>query len=330
MSVPRGRSCHTSEEPCRSGASPVSMRGRALLRAAGFAVFALGLMPVSLYSVPVSQQSTTDQVTVLSMQEALRRASEHSPQYREALNQMELAGPQRRAAWGAFLPNLSVNYSTGQSFSRQATAVDFFGEPVTREAATRISSNASQGATIGLTLFEGGSRFHNVADARAQADIRVLAGQNQLNAILADVQRQFLAAQRLKANLSVQTELLAERQQDADVARRRFELASIGRSDLLGRELELETQRAAVSNTRGQFAKALLALRRAIGDPDLKEMDVTDAEPEPFDPATLDIEGIVALALREGPPRGRSRGEPATTTGCFSLEQSEALADDLR
>lgn len=249
---------------------------------------------------------------VLTLREALERAVRFNPQYRQALNRMELEGPQRREALGAFLPDLSISYGTGQSFRRERTAVDFYGNPIQNQSVQTVSSSSSdQGASLGLELFRGGQRFHLYDQARAQARVDRLSARRDLNGILAEVQRHFLQAQRQRARLAVEEELLAARESDMQVTRRLFELATVGRSDLLGAELDLEDQRATITDYRGQAEKAMLALRRAIGDPALRVTDVEQQLPEPFDPASLNVEELVAAALQESPSVGAAEASRA-------------------
>lgn len=264
-----------------------------------------------------------DGATVLSLGDAMSRAAEHNPQYRQALNRMELETPQRREAWGAFLPNLDLRYGTGQNFRRESVAIDFFGNTLENpDVQTRVSSNASQSISMSVDLLQGGARFHAVGEARARARTTRLAGRQELNRILAEVQVQFLLAQRHKGRLAVEAELLAARERDVEVQTRRFELAAIGRSDLLAAQLELERQRTAVIRAQGDYEKGLLALRRAIGDPELGEVDVEEEQPQVFDPSTFDLDGLVASALRESPKIGE--GEATLAMRRAALKRQKA------
>ena len=275
------------------------------MRAAAVGV-GLGLVVIAGVGGVAAQSASGDQeVTVLTLREALERASQFNPQYRQALNRMELEGPQRREAWGAFLPRLTLSYGTGQSFRQETTALDFFGNPIENPQAEIVASSyADQGARLNLDLWRGGERFHALGQARAQARVERLSAERDLNTVLAEVQRQFLVAQRHEAKLAVEEELLAARERDFEGAERRFELAAIGRSDLLGASLELEQQRVAVRESQGQVEKGMLALRRAIGDPSLRLIDVQQALPDPFDPSLLELDGVVAEALAVSPTVG--------------------------
>lgn len=246
--------------------------------------------------------------TVLTLEDALARAAQHNPRYRQALNRVELAGPQARQAWGAFLPSLSLSYSTGQSFSRRSTAFDNFDNPIEREVVRTItSSSASQGASVSVDLLQGGRRFHDIARARAEAEATRRAGDGELNTIQAATRRHFLVAQRQKAKLAVEEQLLAERQRDMGLSESRFQLAAIGRSDMLAAQLDLESQQTAVADARAAFEKALVELHANLGDPSLGRIDVDGTAPEVFDPNELDIDGIIARAVAQSPRVAEAR-----------------------
>ena len=287
-------------------------------------LFAAGVVFAGGQGVDAQEAGRDGEVTVLTLQDALRRAAEYNPQYRQAVNRMDLAEPQRREALGRFLPDLSVSYRTGQNFRRESTALDFFGQPLENpEVRTITSSSTSQSASLGVQLFSGGSRFHQLGQARAQAHADRLSASRELNSILGEVQRQFLIAQRQKARLEVELELLAARERDVELTTRLFELASIGRSDLLATELELETQRLTVNTARANFQKGLLALRKAIGDPALTALDVEQRQPEPFDPGDLDVDGLVDLALRESPTIGAANAALEVSRAALNGQRSD-------
>ena len=253
-------------------------------------------------SVQAQQAETAAAGPELTLQEALERAIATSPAYRQALNRMELAGPQARQAWGGFLPNLNVSYGTNQNFRREETAIDFFGNPIENPTTeTVLSSQSRQGASMSLDLFQGGRRFHQMGQARADAEVTRRAGERELNGVLAQVQRQFLEAQQQRALLAVEEELLAARERDLVLTTRLFELANKNRADVLGIEVELEQQRSAMRRAEGDYRKALLALQTAVGDPAVRDMEVAGEAPASFDPSSLDVEGLVAAAATTSP-----------------------------
>ncbi len=271
---------------------------------AALALLAGTLSVAAAYSTALgAQQMQRDAgVTVLTLQEALNLAVEHNPQYRQATNRLELLGIRSRQAWAAFLPNVRVGYSTGQNFQRQTSYRDFVGRPTENQNPTWVSaSSASAGLNLSYEVFDGGRRLRERERTHAQIRADRLNARVELDGILAQVQDRFLTVLREKAQVALETELLADRESDLQLTERRFELALDRRPDLLAREFDVEQQRATLREAEGRVEIALLNLRVAIGDPSLVSLDVAETLPEPFDPASLDIENLLAQALAENP-----------------------------
>lgn len=242
-----------------------------------------------------------DGVTVLTLQDALVRASQSNSQYRQALNQLELGNHPRQRWWANLMPNLGLSYSTGLGLRRQPYYVDFEGRPTeVADVRTVTSSSYNQGGSVSLTL-DPGQRYYEFRQTQAQARQNRTSAEQRLNATLAAVQRLYLDAQNSQAQLEVEEALLADRQVDLAAEQRRFELLRASRSDLLSGELDLENQRIRVRTAQGAVDKALLALRTAIGDPELGAVRIEREPPAPFDPSTLDLAELVVRAGRESP-----------------------------
>ena len=240
-------------------------------------------------------------VTVLTLQEALLRASQSNSQYRQALNQLELGRHPRQRWWANFMPNIGLSYGTGLGLRRQPFYQDFEGRPVeVADVRTVTSSNYSQGASLNLTL-DPGRRYYEFRQTQARARQSRTSAEQRLNSTLATVQRLYLDAQNSRAQLEVEEALLADRQLDLAEKESRFELLQASRSDLLSAELDLENQRIRVRTARGAVDKAMLALRTAIGDPELGVVETEREPPAPFDPSALDLAELVARAGRESP-----------------------------
>lgn len=286
--------------PWRSGSLAFSMSAsRAALT---LLVGALGVAAVNGNALGAQQMQRDPGARVLTLQEALNLAVEHNPRYRQTLNRLELLGIRSRQAWAAFLPNVRIGYSTGQNFQRQTSYRDFVGRPTENQNPTWVNaSSANAGLNLSYEVFDGGRRFRE--RERTHAEIRAdrLNARVELDGILAEVQDRFLTVLREKAQVALETELLADRESDLQLTERRFELALDRRPDLLAREFDVEQQRATLREAEGRVEIALLNLRVAIGDPSLVILDVAETLPDPFDPASLDIENLLARALEENP-----------------------------
>lgn len=250
--------------------------------------------------------------TVLTLREALDRATRFNLSYRQALDQLELQSHPRRQWWAPFLPTVDLFYSTGYNVDRRPSYVGLDGAPImVPEPQTNRRSSSVHQAQMRFTVLNQGQRFHELRTTRAQVRQSRVAAERQLNATLADIQRRYQAAQQAQARLAVEEALLADRQVEYGEQQKRFELLAIERSALLGAQLDLEGQRVAVRTARGELDKALLALRTAIGDPGLGAMEIEPQPPAPFDPSSLDLADLVSRARRQSPGVATAEAEVA-------------------
>ena len=272
----------------------------------------------------VAQETAGEQeVTTLTLREALVRASQFNSDYRQALAQLELDSHPRRTWWANFMPDLRLTYRTGLGLDRIPSYVDTDGTPVQQENPTTIkSSNSSNRAGLTLNL-DVGQSFYNFRDTQAQVRRNRITAEQRLITSLALVQRRYLDAQKQRAQLAVEEALLADRQLEFGEKQRRFELLAASRSDLLSAELDLEIQRIAVSTALGALDKALLGLRTAIGDPELGAIEIEQEPPAPFDPSTLDLTELVGRAGRERSTVASAEAEVAVQRA--SLNSAKAV-----
>jgi outer membrane protein len=248
-------------------------------------------------SIPAAAQERT-----LTLDEVLTLASQYNPSYRQALNNLELSEAERRASIGAFLPGLRLNVGTSFSANRQLTSFDNFGNPIENPITEwRRVSSTSQTASLDLDLFRGLTRFHDISRSNAQSDARARAAEASLSTVGATLRREFLKTLRQQDLLQIEEQAYAGRQRDLRNTEELFRLADVGIVEVRAAELEVIRQERAIADARNEYDKALLALRAAIGDPTLQSFDVTGEAPEPFDPGSLDLEGLVAEGLERNP-----------------------------
>lgn len=251
--------------------------------------------------VAAQEVGREQEVTMLTLRDALVRASQFNSDYRQALGQLELDAHPRQRWWANLLPRIRLSYGTGLGVQRVPFYRDFEGKPIeVADVRTVTSSSYSQRANLDFTL-DLGQRYYQFRRTQAEARQSRTNAEQRLNSALAAVQRLYLDAQNKQAQLAVEEALLADRQQEFGEKQRRFELLAISRSDLLSAELDLENQRIDVRTDRGTLDKALLALRTEIGDPELGAVEIEQEPPAPFDPSTLDLSELVARAGRESP-----------------------------
>lgn len=266
------------------------------MRRPAAALLALVLAPAGL-SAQVEERP-------ISLDEALRLAGEHNPQYRRALTEVGTAEADLRRARGAFLPTLDFSVGASGSYSRTFTGLDQYNEPVIRDqpVASRRSS-ASQSLSLGrLTLFDGGQRSRDLRAARAggrATDARVAA---EALRVRGEVTRRYWEMARGESLIRLEEELLASARERLEVTTALVRVGVRGPLDVLGAEVAVAEQEQALERARGDARKAELDLRQSMGFFDGARLRASREAPVPADPAALGAEALVQRALA-GHPR---------------------------
>lgn len=202
----------------------------------------------------------------LALDRALSIALERSPDVRSARAAADAAGADRRAAWGSFLPTADVSLSLSRS---DFTKTTFLSEEGTSEMLpdplSSSSQSARQGFNLSWTLLDGGRRF---AALRQQgANVRV--AQRQLDdrraAVVLAASQAYYEALRAQRLLELTERQIADREQELEIARRRYEIAAVERVDVLAAESNLLEAQVSVLTSRRQAESQLRALAVALG-----------------------------------------------------------------
>src|SRR5690606_8700906 len=83
--------------------------------------------------------------------------------------------------------------------------------------------------------------------------------------------------------------------------RRRFEIGSARRDEVLGSEAQVAMQQQSLEEVRGAAEKSRLALLRQIGLEGAPAYEPVGQLPEAFDPSPLDVDALVEAALTASP-----------------------------
>jgi len=263
---------------------------------------------------------------VLWLEDALELARQNNPLLRQAMNELELSPAGMRAAWGAFLPTLSLDLSTNININRRLQAEDFFGNPIANPNVEWVTvSSSSQSMSVQLTLFEGGARFHQRGAERARGTAREREVEAEMTATWARVATSFHETIRQSDLLELEMAILEGKRLDLESTRRLFGLAVSSRVDVLAAELEVQRQERAVRQAENEHDKAVLALRAEIVAPDIGELTTRSTLPEPFDPATLDEASLIGRALEQSPLIRQNRAQVDMGRASLSAVRSTRL-----
>lgn len=238
----------------------------------------------------------------LTLEDALRIAQTQNPLFRQALAERNVVDAQRRQGLGALLPSLSASLGTGGGSSRFLSGQGNLGEVI--ESAQYVvskSSSASQSISAAITLFDGGANLNRIRESSLNAravEARIDARVTQLRA---DIAARYFAALQATHALRLEEQLLASAREQLAMTRRRFEIGSARREDVLGAEAQVANQEQQLEQARGSLRKMKLQLLREIGTDHVVDFELVDETTTIFDPDGLDDESLIADALAASP-----------------------------
>ena len=199
----------------------------------------------------------------VTLAEALRLSERIQPDVIKARANVEIAGAQRRSAWGAFLPNVSASSSASDFFSEGTSRID----PTTGQLTSGNSSNRSISTSLSanVDLFTG---FRRGADLRAAR-----ADQNAADASLIDARfqqaltttNQFLDALAAAQLVRVRETSVRRAEEQLKTSIAKLRAGSATRSDSLRSLVTLGNTRLELITTQAQLAAAEANLARLIG-----------------------------------------------------------------
>lgn len=314
-----------------SGFSAGRSAAVAALAGAGLATYFLAVHPR-----PASAQEGAGLAAVrdtLSLDRAQEIARRRSPEIRRAVAGQSRAHAERRADWGAFLPQASAGASLSRS---EFTTVTFPAPDGTAERLdeprTSTTHGASQSLSLSWDLLRGGRRFAEFSAGAARttaADRRVSAAERRVAGQVKAAYYDALQQQRL---VEVAERQLEGRRRDLEVARRRYELAAVSRSDVLGARIALNQAEIALSDARGLADQFQRQLQAAMGVEGRVEADLVLREVgELPDASRLDPEALVRRALATDPEAAALQADvSAASAAAWSARSSYLPTIQLR
>jgi outer membrane protein len=238
----------------------------------------------------------------LTLEEAQRIARLSNTDYRKAENDIGPADAQVRQMYGNLLPNLNTNLNFGGSNSSTLSSTDPFGRPIseTRRVET-TGSNASQGLTMGMTLFDGGANLKSISVAKASQRATIASIASMANALRARVARDYFNALSAARQIELEERVLAAREDDLKRTEKLLAVAASKYVDVLSARVQVATAQQTVERARGDAEKARLQLKQTLGVQGAATFELATDPPEVFDPASLKVDDLVVHALTSNP-----------------------------
>ena len=231
----------------------------------------------------------------ITLQEAVQLAERNSPRSVQARGSVHTSVTAQRAAYAAFLPNVSVSATGNKSLNAGTTRINNQGELVQTPAAPW---SYGTGLNANLNIFDGGRKFYEIRRSAAAVDA---AEANQVLSrfnVALDVKRQYYAvlAARESEGAALAQRRQAEEQLKAATARIRAGAAT--KSDSLRSVIQVGNATLAVVTAQNDLRNANAALTRLVATPFV----VTAAESDTIELLSVNVDSLVLAKLAvEGP-----------------------------
>jgi outer membrane protein TolC len=177
----------------------------------------------------------------VSIEEGIREASERQPEIQAAVKQRQAAEAEVRAAYGSYLPQVSLSYMydwgwmRNRAWESQAEGARMRGDG---------TEGYSAGVVVTLPVFDGFMRENAVKTAKSRLDRAVQAEGLARQQIARDVNQAALMLAAAEKSVEASQKGLEQAAEEARVVRERFEA---------GRGIQLEVLDAQVALTRARF-----------------------------------------------------------------------------
>ncbi len=218
-------------------------------------------MLLLLPTVAAAQVTTPDTTArPISLDEAVRLAQRNSPLAVQARGQIRNSAANVRGAWASFLPSASINMGADYDPNAQPSIIN-------NQLVPGAKWTGSQSLSLNLTVFDGGQRFFDVSQARANLDAAEANEVAQSFNVALNVKQAFfnaLAARESEAAALAQLEQ-AEQQLRASAARVQAGVAT--RSDSLRSAIQVGNAQLALLTARTNLESANATLTRLVATP---------------------------------------------------------------
>lgn len=225
-------------------------------------------------------------VDSVTLDEAVERALEVSPQAVQARTGLTTAAYGTRQAYAAMLPNLT--FSSGANLS----SADRYDPQTNLRVTGQNNSSYSAGLAADVELFSGGRNVATVRRAQASVVAAEAILLTEQFAIALAAKEAYFAVLRARDLIRLNEDQIDQADQQLAAAERRLEVGRATRSDVLRARLELSNARQALLQSMTQRRDAMYRLGRTVGAPG----PVAAVEPPDLTPGPL---ALSAEALRE-------------------------------
>jgi outer membrane protein TolC len=239
-------------------------------------------------AVPARAQQADSTATSLqvTLDEAIRRALDVQPAIIQAQGAQRNAGASQRAAFGAFLPSLSLTGGSAHASGNR------FNAATNQIVSGPASTSYTGGISLNLTLFDGFARFATSNAAAANADAADAGYINQRFQVTLTTKQLFYNALATEELVTVAEAQVRQAQQQMDIAVQKLHAGSATRSDSLRSVVDLGNAKLALLQAQANLATAQANLGRQVGVDQPVRAVPDSALATPPDTAALRVEAM--------------------------------------
>lgn len=261
---------------------------RRTLRRVNRSIPTVVLALITVAGVAVAQDATgaDEPLPVLTLQECVTIALEESPTLLTAQAEKSIADQDVTAAWGTFLPDLTVSHTYSKTnrtdFDVDQSATDFvgfesvagdtlffgFSEPTGTVADEKIESTYKDlSVSARLNLFEGLAKYGRVGSAKNLAEAREATRRWTVELVVQQVAMAYYNLLLYEALGDVATDTRELAQQELERTETYFRLGSAAKSAVLQQRVRLEQTRLDLVVAENQVEQAFANLAYAMNQP---------------------------------------------------------------
>jgi outer membrane protein TolC len=224
-------------------------------------VIALGLIVLATTLATTAPSDTG--VTRLSLHDAVALAEQNAPAVIHAVGQTRTTAASVRAAYGAFLPSLSLSAGAVRQLPARAGQTRVVDGQVQTLSPEPWSYSSGLSSSVGL--FAGGQRIFELQQSHAQArSAQVSLGEQRNLAALAAKQQFFNVLAAVELQAAAEAQLKQAREQLA-MSVLHLKARTVTRSDSLRSEILVHNAQLAMTQARTSLDQANASLTRAVG-----------------------------------------------------------------
>ena len=248
---------------------------------------------------PVAPRDTVRRLSIdsdtayhpIELQRAIELAQANAPAAVQAHGQIRVANASVRQAYAAFLPNASISagqtQQTGSRIGPQGTIVPF---------TPPHSWSYSTGLRGSLRLFDGGQRFFQISQSKADVSSAEANDVAQQFSLALQVKTQYYAILAARESEIAALAQLDQAQAQMQAASARVRAGAATLSDSLRTVIEVGNARLALLTAQNNLRVASAALTRLVAAPYLVTAASTDTLEQPVTP--IDSAALVQFAQR--------------------------------